>query len=164
MSNKQSAWRSPWVIAWVSILFLFFVFSGVRIYQAVNTNPGLVVDDFYERGQDYEENMLKRRAADPGWAMDLQRPDFVDVNRPALFALQVNDRSGLPVDLDGVTFYAYRPSGKEHDFSVPARQVGPGRFEAELTFPLLGVWDILGSARKGEAEYNVADRLSAGVK
>lgn len=164
MSNKQSPWRSPWVRAWLSMLVIFFLANAVMIYLAVDRNPGLVVEDFYERGQDYEENMLKRKAADPGWVMKLDRPKFVDVGQPASFTLDVKDRAGAPVDVDGVTVYAYRPSGKEHDFSVPADKVSPGRFQAELTFPLLGVWDILASARLGEAEYHVADRLSAGVK
>ena len=42
----------------------FFVANGVFIYLALNNNPGLVVDDYYERGQDYEKNMLKRMAAE----------------------------------------------------------------------------------------------------
>ena len=58
MDKKQSAWRNPWVIAWVSILIGFFIISGTRIYFAVTTSPGLVVDDYYERGQDYEENIF----------------------------------------------------------------------------------------------------------
>ena len=79
MSEKQSPWRSPWVIAWVSMLVVFFVANMVMIFLAVDRNPGLVVDDFYERGQDYEENMLKRQAADPGWNMKLSEPEKIEI-------------------------------------------------------------------------------------
>ena len=146
------------------MLVIFFLANIVMVFLAVDRNPGLVVEDFYERGQDYEDNMLKRQAADPGWSMKLDRPKFVDIDKPALFSLDVADKSGMPVAVDSVTFYVYRPSGKEHDFFVPARLIAPGRFEADLSFPLLGVWDILASAKLGESEYHVADRLSAGVK
>ena len=76
MNKKQSAWRSPWVVAWVAILVVFVVISGVRIFLAIDTNPGLVVEDYYERGQDYEENRLKRQARDPGWRMEIEAPAF----------------------------------------------------------------------------------------
>ena len=97
MDNKQSAWRNPWVIAWVSILIGFFIISGTRIYFALTTSPGLVVDDYYERGQDYEENILKRRARDPGWKMKVLAPKYVDIAKPTLFGFSVTDKEGNPI-------------------------------------------------------------------
>ena len=164
MDKKQSAWRNPWVIAWVSILIGFFIISGTRIYFAVTTSPGLVVDDYYERGQDYEENILKRRARDPGWKMKILVPKYVDIAKPTLFGFSVMDKEGNPVTPDAVTFYVYRPSDKNLDFSVPMEQIESGRYQAEISFPLLGVWDILVSVKNGEDEYNQPYRLSAGVK
>ena len=43
------------------------------------------------------------------------------------------------------------------------QRVGPGEYEAEVSFPLKGVWDILVSVRRGDQEYNAPHRLSAGV-
>ncbi|MCG8425825.1 MAG: FixH family protein, partial [Chromatiales bacterium] len=76
MSEKQKALRSPWVIAWISMFVIFVIANIVMIYLAAD-RPGLVVDDYYERGQDYEENMLKRMAKDPGWKMKIDAPEFV---------------------------------------------------------------------------------------
>ncbi|MES9904307.1 MAG: FixH family protein [Sedimenticola sp.] len=164
MSEKQSPWRSPWIIGWMSMLVIFVAANIVMIYLAINDSPGLVVDDYYERGQDYEENMLKRQARDPGWKMKVIAPEFVDIGKPALFSYRVSDKEGNPVTPDSVIFYVYRPADKNLDFSVPMKMVDVGLYQAEVTFPLLGVWDILVSNKLGEDEYNQPYRISAGVK
>ncbi|MCB1760684.1 MAG: FixH family protein [Gammaproteobacteria bacterium] len=163
MSDKQSAWRSPWVIAWVGILVAFVLVSGFRIYLAVQTNPGLVDENYYERGQEYEQNRLKRLARDPGWKMKLSEPPKIDIGKPGRFDFQVTDATGAPITPDSVTFYAYRPSDAKEDFSLPMEVVGPGRYSAEVSFPLLGAWDILISVKNGEDEYNHPHWISAGV-
>lgn len=163
MADKNSAWRSPWVIAWVSMVVIFFTMNMVMIFMAVDNNPGLVVDDYYERGQDYEKNLLKRLARDPGWKMQLQLPRKIEVDQPVIARYSVQDQSGQPVTPDSVTFFAYRPADAKADFSVPMQQVAPGRYEAEIRFPLFGAWDILVSAKRGEDEYNTPKRIGVGM-
>jgi nitrogen fixation protein FixH len=164
MPNRQSAWRNPWVITWVTILLAFFLISGIRIFLAVKTSPGLVDDNYYERGQSYEKERLSRMARDPGWQMRIKAPDFIGIAVPVVFDFEVKDKQGHPVTPDAVTFYVYRPSDVKQDFSLPMEKVGEGRYRTEASFPLLGVWDILVSVKNGEDEYNVPYRFSAGVK
>ncbi|MDJ0806122.1 MAG: FixH family protein [Gammaproteobacteria bacterium] len=161
--KKNSAWRSPWVIAWVAMVVIFFTMNLIMIYMATDNSPGLVVDDFYERGQDYEKNMLKRQARDPGWKMRVELPRKIEVDQTVVCRFRVSDKAGQPVQPDGVTFYAYRPSDKDADFSVPMKLVAPGLYEAEVRFPLLGAWDTLVSARKGEDEFNTPKRIGVGM-
>jgi len=164
MSEKQSAWRSPWVLAWVGMFVIFVLANFVMIYLAESGNPGLVVDDYYERGQDYEKNMLKRMARDSQLNMKLEAPEYVDVAKPTRYGVRITDRAGKPFSPDSVTFFVYRPADADQDFSVPMQQVEPGYYQADISFPLLGVWDILVSARSGEDEINISHRVSAGVK
>lgn len=164
MSDRQSAWRNPWIITWIVILVTFILVSGFRIFLAVQTNPGLVDENYYERGQSYEKERLSRMARDPGWKMHIKAPEFVDVAVPAVFDFEVKDKQGAPVTPDAVTFYVYRPSDVKKDFSLPMEKIGEGRYRIEASFPLLGVWDILVSVQNGEDEYNVPYRFSAGVK
>ena len=163
MKDKQSAWRSPWVIAWVGMLLAFVLVSGYRIYLAVQTNPGLVHEDYYDRGQDFEKNRLKKIARDPGWKMKLDAPETVDLGKPALYRFRVMDKTGIPVTPDSVTFYVYRPSDAKQDFSVPMQEIGKGEYEVEVTYPILGLWDILVSVKNGRDEYNHPHWVSAGV-
>ena len=60
------AWRSPWIIAWFVLVGVFLAVNGVMIYLAVTTNPGLVVEDYYDRGQHYERHLVSEMARDPG--------------------------------------------------------------------------------------------------
>ncbi|MCP3869317.1 MAG: FixH family protein [Gammaproteobacteria bacterium] len=164
MTDKQSPWRSPWVITWVVLLITFIAVSGYRIFLAIDTNPGLVDENYYERGRSYEKERLKRMARDPGWKMRIEAPEFVDIAKPTGFGFVVTDKQGSPMTPDSVTFYVYRPSDAKRDFSLPMVKVADGRYQAEASFPLLGVWDILVSVKNGEDEYNLAHRISAGVK
>jgi nitrogen fixation protein FixH len=163
MTDKKSAWRSPWVIAWVAMVVIFFTMNMIMVYLAQTNNPGLVVEDFYERGQDYEQNMLKRQARNPGWQMQVDLPKKIGVDELVTCRFTVKDKDGAPVDPTAVTFYAYRPSDAKEDFSVPMQRLGPGLYEAELRFPLLGAWDILVSAQRGEDEYNAPKRIGVGI-
>ena len=49
-------------------------------------------------------------------------------------------------------------------FNPQLELVEPGLYQAEATFPLKGVWDILVSVKNGEDEFNTHHRISAGVK
>ena len=97
--------------------------------------------------------------------MRVEPPDFVGVAEPGVFRFHLADRDGswLDPEPDAVTFYAYRPSDSARDFSVAMQRVGPGEYEAEVSFPLKGVWDILVSVRRGDQEYHAPHRLSACV-
>jgi nitrogen fixation protein FixH len=163
MTEKKSAWRSPWVIGWIFMLVAFLTMNLIMIYFATHDNPGLVVKDFYKRGQDYERNMLKRQARDPRWRMRVKLPRKIGVNEPVICHFTVSDRQGTPVVPDSVTFHAYRPSDARQDFSVPMKEIAPGVYEGEVRFPLLGAWDTLVSVKHGEDEYNTAKRVGVGI-
>ncbi|MET0069910.1 MAG: FixH family protein [Candidatus Thiodiazotropha sp.] len=163
MTEKKSAWQSPWVIAWVAMVVVFFTMNMIMIYLAIDNNPGLVVDDFYERGEDYEENMLKRQARFPGWVMKVDLPRKIEVGQPVICRYSVKDKDGNPISRDDVIFYAYRPSDARQDFAVPMKQTAPGEYQAEVSFPLKGAWDTLVSIKNGEDEYNTPKRIGVGI-
>jgi len=164
LNDKQSPWSNPWVLLWIGLLVAFFIANSFMIYLSVSSAPRLVVKDYYERGKDYEMNVLKRQARDPGWKMRVKKPAFVDIGKPALFSFSVQDKQGTPVTPDTVIFHVYRPSDARMDFSLPMREIAPGQYQVEASFPVLGAWDILVSVTRGEDEYNTADWISAGVK
>lgn len=158
-SAKQSAWRSPWVIGWVAIVLTVVLVNAFMIFLAINVNPGLVVDDYYERGQSYEKNMVARMAKDPGWKMNISVPEMLPLAAPALVQFTLTTKDGGVVEPDSVIFYAYRLSNANEDFSVPMMRVKPGHYQAEVTFGLKGVWDTLVGVQKDGDEYNEALRV-----
>ncbi len=164
MAKTDSAWRSPWVIGWMTLLLVFLIANGIMIYLALDGNPGLVVDDYYERGQNYEKNMLKRMANDPGWDMQVTIPGVVQVATPVLVNFTVKDAAAKPVNRDKVTFYVYRPSDAKQDFSVPMQRIDDGLYEARMSFPLPGSWDVLVSIANEGGEINHPHWVNVGKR
>ena len=160
LEPKTSAWRSPWVIAWVALVLVVLTANVTMIVLAVKTNPGLVVNDFYERGQHYERNLFSKMSRDPGWLMRIDVPDDLVVGQARSVRFVVVDRAGAPVDAEDVTFYAYRPSDSAYDFRQPMEREATGRYRADIHFPLIGVWDLVVGVNEGEEELNVGQRVS----
>jgi nitrogen fixation protein FixH len=156
------AWKSPWVIAWVALVVAVLGVNILMVYLAVATNPGLVVQDYYERGQHYERTILSNKARDPGWMLRADIPKDIGVGESTPVRVILVDKAGRPVTPDSVELYLYRPADAGRDFSVDMTEEGPGRYQAEVSFPLVGVWDTLVAARDGDDEYHVGQRIRIG--
>ncbi len=158
-STGTPAWKSPWVIGWVTLVFIVLGVNLFMVYLAIETNPGLVVEDYYERGQDYEKTRFSKQANDPGWHMTLDMPEQLVAGNDIPVNFTVLDTAGVPVLPDSVTFYAYRPSDAKRDFYTPMEMLAKGLYTATAKFRLKGVWDLLVSVKLGEDEYHLGQRI-----
>lgn len=158
-TRSNSAWRSPWVISWVGLIVAVLGVNLFMVYLAISTNPGLVNEDYYERGQHYEKTLASRLAKDPGWTMRADFPRDIELNVPTSVRVFLVDNAGQPVTPDSVRFYAYRGSDKSKDFFVDMEAEGKGRYVANVSFPLFGFWDGLIAVQQGEDEYTTGDRI-----
>nr|VFJ57363.1 MAG: Nitrogen fixation protein FixH [Candidatus Kentron sp. DK] len=168
---SRPAWKNPWVIGWVLIIVVIVSVNMVMIYLASSTSPGLVVEDYYERGRNYEKTVLTRQALEEKLFLQVEPPPEIRQGEPAKFHLTSTDSTGHPIPVDAVTLHAYRPSDCAYDFSTlmdkvrkgKATGVEPplsGRYAAEVIFPLKGVWDIIIAAEREGVEHNVARRIT----
>ena len=46
MNDKQSPWRTPWVLGWIGLLVAFFMANGYMIYLSVTMPPRLVTENY----------------------------------------------------------------------------------------------------------------------
>ncbi|MGD8207986.1 MAG: FixH family protein [Thiohalocapsa sp.] len=159
-NTQRSAWRSPWVIGWIALVAIVLGVNATMVVLAVATNPGLVREDYYERGRDVERTIVSRLESDAGWTMSIDTPADTRATEPTTIRFVVVDRAGQPVSPASVVYFAYRPSDAGMDFSVPMVEEAPGRFAARVAFPVGGVWDTLVQARDGGAAYAVSQRVS----
>lgn len=153
------AWKSPWVIGWVGLVVSVLGANLVMVFFAITTNPGLVTEDFYDRGQLYEQTMVSKLARDPGWNLHADVPADLTAGEPAVIRFFLTDKAGQPVTPDAVRFFAYRPSDAEQDFDLPMMEEGRGRYMVEASFPLMGIWDTLVAVKHSEDEYNLGKRI-----
>lgn len=154
-----SAWRNPWVIGWMALVAVVLMVNVTMVTLAFVTSPGLVVDDYYERGQAMERTIRSRAAATPGWLLSADIPADLRVARPATLRFFIVDQAGQPVTPDAVTLFAYRPADAGQDFSRPMTRDASGRYRVELRFPLPGLWDVLIAVREGDSEVHFDQRL-----
>ena len=159
--NNKQAFRNPWVIGWLAILLLVIMVNVAFIVTAFVTNPGLVEEDYYEKGQDFERTMRTRREDRErlGWQIDLKTSDQIVANKTTTIHVDLKNRDGQLISADRVTLRSYRPSDVTADFSQPMENLAPGRFVTSIKFPLKGVWDISAVVRSGEDALNITQRI-----
>jgi nitrogen fixation protein FixH len=119
-----------------------FAVNGVMIYSALSTYSGLVANEPYRKGLNYNERIAAdERQAGLGWS------DAVEIGRDGRVALQVSNRDGRPVTGLKIEAVLGRPSTNRHDVRLTLGEAAPGRYEAQ-TAPLgEGSWLIAAEAR-----------------
>lgn len=159
-SNKR-AFRNPWVVGWIALLLLVLVVNGGMIITAFKTTPGLVKDDYYEQGRDYERRVIQLTEARKrlGWDVSMDSGEVV-VARPATLKVVVTNRDGEAVRGLSGHLQLYRPSDRDQDSIVSLSEISPGLYEARYTLLLKGVWDLLLTLSQGEDDYVVEQRIN----
>jgi nitrogen fixation protein FixH len=154
--------RNPWVIAWFGIVTVFLTVNAIFIVFAVTSNPGLVVEDYYEQGRQYEKNAIKRLVAHNKlqWESKLEIPEAITLNKADTYRFSAVDSRGLPINNADVKLVAYRPSDADADFTTTLQPVAPGLYQASLSFPLPGVWDLNVKVQRGDDRLEMIQRLS----
>jgi nitrogen fixation protein FixH len=156
-------WKNPWVLGWIGLVVVVLGVNITMVVLAIATNPGLIRDDYYERGRDVERTIMTRLAEGPQWTMRIDVPAGARAEQPTKVRFAVVDAVGQPVSPDRVTYFAYRPSDAHRDFSVPMERHAPGIYEAEVEFPLGGVWDTVVAIEQGGDEHSLGQRISVAL-
>jgi len=161
--SSNQALKNPWVLGFLAVVVTFISVNTVFIIMAFTTNPGLVVEDYYERGREYEKNALKMMAATQStrqWEtkLDMNREVFIGQENAIRFTAV--DSRGLPIQTANVQLVAYRPSDADEDIVAPMQEIAPGMFQSLVTFPLKGIWDINVKVQQGNDKFELSRRIS----
>ena len=158
-SQPTPAWKSPWVIGWIALVSVVLIVNLTLVILGISTNPGLVIETFYDRGQNHEKTWASKQARDPGWVMQADIPQDMVVGEHKALRFFLVDKAGRPAPVEEAHFYAYRPSDSQRDFDLPMIEEGPGRFRVDVSFPLMGAWDTLIAVRHGGEEFTHGRRI-----
>jgi nitrogen fixation protein FixH len=159
--DNPYAWRNPWVIAWVSLLAVVVIVNITMISTAFITYPGLVEKDYYEKGQDYEQNINKRISARNAlaWTYTLNFPTEPVIHTSSHYSFDLVDKHGIALSNATVVFSAYRPSDVNADFKVNMIETVAGRYEARVSYSLKGVWRYTISIERNADTYSFTQRI-----
>lgn len=160
-NNKQGL-RNPWLLGILALLLFVIAVNAGFIMMAMRSNPGLVDEKYYERGRDHEQNVLKEIAARNALGLEarLNIPEHVVMTQTAPFYFTAIDKSGLPFTGAEIHLTAYRPADASADFTVVMHDKGDGRYQADISFPLKGTWDVIVKVKRGDDNYEVKRRIS----
>lgn len=152
--------RSPWLRAILASVALVVCVNLAFIINAYNSAPQLVAKDYYQKGQNYFHEEIKReQQAASAWRLHLLVPPGLAVNQQQTMRLYVMDHQGNPLKTGVAMLYAYRPSDASADFSIPLKLVDNGTFAADISFPLPGKWDLIAQIKTDDQKYDVAQRI-----
>lgn len=159
VKDWSKPWRNPFVIFWLFILITVLAVNFFMVSMAVVTHPGLVNDNPYKYGQNYEQIIeARKKEAALGWQLDMPWPD-VREGAVSRLVLTAKDNQGQPIVADQVEMYVYRPSDVRQDFVLRFVSQGEGRYVAELTGPLRGNWDWIVEVVRGSDKSSLAGKL-----
>jgi len=156
--HLKDDFKNPWFLG---ILALVAVALGGTIWMAMiagQTAPGLVTEDYYEKGQNYFENQPKE-AQGPQWRLSLMAPAKPEAGQSQVYRLYVIMDNGKPASSAQVTLFAYRPSDANADFEVNMKQSDIGSFRADVSFPLKGTWDLIAQVEAEGKKHDVVQRI-----
>jgi nitrogen fixation protein FixH len=159
-SNRE-AMRNPWFLGWLVLLATFLSVNAVFVILAITSNPGLVVQDYYQQGRQYEQHVLERIAAEKNlrWTTRLEIPKTIVRDLEDVYRFSIEDVRGLPVNNALVKLVAYRPSDAEADFVTTLQESTPGLYEGDLRFSLPGVWDLKVEVQSDADQYEMSHRI-----
>ncbi len=160
--DSKQAFRNPWVIGWISALILVIVVNAVFIITATITNPGLVEEDYYEKGRDHERNFKRKQALRKAlnWQMRLAPAIKPVVGEAVTYTFNAVDAAGIPVTADRAVLNAYRPSDVAADFQLDMNEVAAGVYSVETVFPLKGIWDVTATLHQQDKSLDITRRIS----
>lgn len=145
------AWKNPFVISWFVILTVVVSVNFFMVSMAIVTNPGLVVEDFYEKGKNMSESLAHQKRMDEmGWQFQVDMP-ILKEGKTDIVTLKVLDKEGQALPIDTAVLYYYRPSDKKLDGEQVLSPTGSvGEFSSQFTLNTKGKWDLLIEVKQGD--------------
>lgn len=124
------------VLAMIVAFFLvIFVVNGVFVYVSLNSHPGVISEDAYRKGLDYNRTLERAdRQNARGWRTTVTLDG-------GFVAVAFRDRNGAPLTGLAVRAEAHRPVHDRSDTSLVLRETAPGRYRAETALAS-GRWEL----------------------
>lgn len=140
----------PWyIVAFFlgqTVLFAWFT------HVAVSTHTGLVTERAYEKGLSYNRTIESaRRQEDMGFTSEIVR------NRKTVSFILKDNKGNIVPDAK-VTLYLFRPvqEGMDSQFTLSFNE---NAYEAEITPPLPGLWEVRILAKMKNGNYQSSKRV-----
>lgn len=145
------------VLSLIAFFGVIFAVNGYFLYSALSTHTGLIANEPYRKGLQYNDRIAAAEAqAKLGWM------DSVEALTGAPIVFSLRDRNGAPVQGMLLRGFVGRPATAQHDKPLAFRETEPGRYAADAGKLADGNWmltvEALGPG-SGEVLYRARKRL-----
>ncbi len=147
----------------VLMLILFLTLVGATVYRvitAVETDPGMVVEDAYLSGERYGGVLAAKKKLDAqGWMLDFLVPELVLYQTQQIYKVKISQHAQILADAKVVIDFE-RSVGPKNKFSVPMVFDG-SLYKAQVGLPLKGRWNAIVQITKGSFSHGDIKELCA---
>jgi nitrogen fixation protein FixH len=145
----------PWYF--VGFFVILAALLGNFAWLALRDFPGTVSDKAYEQGLAYNATLQATAAQQAlGWqGVMTVAPDGHNIK--VNYHLQQSD--GVMINNAVVTGWFYRPSSSKLDQKFSLQKLGNGDYQATLSLPVSGVWDVRLAAQAAGHEFQQTQRV-----
>lgn len=143
-------------IPWYFVLFFLAIaiLDGIFVYIAVAGHTGVITDNAYQKGLAYNQAIADAEIQKIlGWRGAIS---YVQ----GILSFTLNDKEGRPIDDAAVKAWALRPASDGHDIDLALIHTGIGLYQAPVTFPLPGLWEVRVLAEQGGQHYQQSQRFT----
>jgi len=159
--KKNKALYSPYIWAVLALFAVVFTVNYAFVKAAISTSPGLVTEKYYKYG--LQQNKFDQQFATQakrGWRVVLDIDKHIQAGQPSIVTLSVSDRYAQPISQGHAELRAYRPSNEKLDVLLSIKETNqPGVYQATITLPTPGVWDMNLLFAKDEDKHMLNQRI-----
>jgi nitrogen fixation protein FixH len=154
--SRRRGWWYPYI--YVAGFLVVLAVNLVMMRSAIVTFSGVETEQAYQKGIEYNR-VLDAAAAQKKLGWTVTADIHADGATAVVIDVSFRDRDDRPID--GLTVDAgfIRPTASGHDSHQALAAVGNGRYQAAVSLPLAGQWDLRLEARRGEQTYQLSKRI-----
>ncbi len=138
------------LLGMIAFFGVVFAVNGVFLYQALSTHTGIVANEPYRKGLEYNQRIeADERQQALGWTVDLAVPDRAGEVRAVMV-----DSSKRPVTGLRLVGRVGRPSTSDRDHALEFKEASAGSYVAPVAALEEGAWivELQASELKSDGE------------
>ncbi|MBF0140841.1 MAG: FixH family protein [Magnetococcales bacterium] len=133
---------NPWLLGIIISFIVVLGVNAVMIYQSVHTFSGVTTANHYEQGKAFNTLLAERqKQKDLGISVSYSDSGLLK-GEMGTIRLSFRDPGGNPLTGIKVTGLLYRNAHAGVDQPVTAVETGSGNYEARVTPPEAGLWEM----------------------
>lgn len=150
-------YENKFLIGTASFFVLIFIVNIVMIYLSVKSDDGLVEENYYTKGLNYQTEITgESNQKKLGWQISFE--DFR--KKDHLFCIvSAKDKNGFPIINAKVSLNFFRPTMNGFDKNILLSEVENGVYKAETDLPLPGLWDVNIEVQKANDKWKKKQRI-----